>query len=161
MLRSGVLSLIYSIKRTPLPQVFDRFTVNGKEPDSPGRPEPMIAVHGSHFYDKTLFDNPWPHWESGITEDTYEVIFLAGSSDGQLVVRPKNCAEGGCDITPAAQSDARDGLLYWSNEATWTGAAASRAKPVAVRDLLVESVHTPPSLHTNSTSGATAPALQQ
>ena len=115
-------------------QVYNRFEVNNLDSTLAGPPDPANATHGDFFYNATLVENPWPHWNGGPYNDTTLSLFVAGQGSANLRVQSRTCPRAGCDLVPEAAADDRgDGVLLWSDEATWTGADPPLTKPVEVR----------------------------
>jgi hypothetical protein len=117
-------------------QVWDHFEVNGKESNLTAAPAPAISTHGAFYYNKTPALNPWPHWAGGPYNDTTVTVFLGGQSDGALQVVAKNCAAAGCAAPALATAENREGMLLWSDAATWTGAKLPKTVPKEVRGSL-------------------------
>ena len=119
-------------------QVYDRFTVNNADSDLSGPPIPALgAKHGDFYYATTPTPDPWPHWSGGRYNSTVMSLFLSGPSDASLRVEPRNCAAAGCGNPASSQADNRAGTLYWSQDATWTGASPPMAVPKEVRGCLL------------------------
>lgn len=104
-------------------QTQDHFKINGQRLGFQQNASAVLnasAIHGAYYYNKTRAPSGW-WWGNTTYRDTAVTVVIRGDSDRTLEVE----ASEECSGTPeecsqlSVVSDVREGMLLWSDEATW------------------------------------------
>eukprot|EP00798_Chlamydomonas_sp_ICE-L_P018974 gene18974-25550_t len=111
-------------------QVYQAFGISGAAPTVAANlihPLTPTSPYGSSFYNQTFAPNYWWYWNNSISNttgfrsynDTSFQLMIAGTADDPLTTRANICPLEGCSYLPDVVVDVREGLLLWSEAATW------------------------------------------
>jgi hypothetical protein len=100
--------------------------------DFPNTTLPNTTIHGAVFYNKTFVPDSWWYGNNTVRHlynHTSSTVNIAGSSQSALNVGTQLCPIEGCNVLGGPVVDVRQGILYWSDPATWAVPPFNGVKP--------------------------------